>query len=123
MKNVRIADRRSWLWLAVGATLLFFSSLQPSLPLAAWLAPVFLLRFVRTQRSRVGLPVLALVMVVVLFSKWALGFAPVTMLGIGGVIAALLTMLAYMADRWLSPRLTGLAATLVFPLAMTSVDW
>src|SRR5215212_5169861 len=113
MNVFRDVDRRSWLWLAIGAILLFFSSLQPSLPIAAWLAPIFLLRFTRTQRPRVGLSLLALVLCVVLFGKWAIGFAPVTLLGISGVVAALLTLLGYMADRWLSPRLTGFAATLV----------
>jgi apolipoprotein N-acyltransferase len=116
-------DRRPWLWLAIGAILLFFSSIQPSLPIAAWLAPVFLLRFTRTQRPRVGLPVLALVSCVALFANWAIGFAPVTMFGAAGAIAALLTLPGYMADRWLTPRLTGIAATLAFPLASTSVDW
>ena len=116
-------DRRSWLWLAIGAILLFFSSLQPSLPMAAWLAPVFLIRFTRTQRPRVGLPVLALVSSVVLFSNWAIGLAPVTMFGISGALAALLMLLGYLADRLLAPQLRGLAATLVFPLASTTVDW
>jgi apolipoprotein N-acyltransferase len=115
-------DRRSWLCLAVGAVMLFFSALQPALPIAAWLAPVFLLRFARTQRPRMGLSLLALVMCVVLFSKWAIGLAP-AMLGISGAIAALLTLIGYIADRWLTPRLTGIAATFVFPLTITSVDW
>jgi apolipoprotein N-acyltransferase len=119
----RNVDRLSWLCLTAGAILLFFSLLQPSLPVAAWLAPVFLLRFTRTQRSWIGLPTLALVMCIVMYSKWSIGFAPVSMLGISGAIAALLTLVGYVADRWLTPRLAGFAATLVFPLAITSVDW
>jgi apolipoprotein N-acyltransferase len=123
MNGFRSADRRSWLWLAVGALLLLFGSIQPSFPIAAWLAPVFLIRFTRTQRPGVGLPVLALVSSVVLFANWAIGVAPVTMLGSSGVLAALLLMLGYLADRLLAPRLNGFAATLVFPLAIATVDW
>ena len=54
----------SWLWLIVGAALLPFTSLVPSLWLAAWIAPVFLLRFARTQRARVGIPLIALVQMI-----------------------------------------------------------
>jgi apolipoprotein N-acyltransferase len=123
MNTSRIVDRRSWLWLIVGALLLCFTSVQPALPIAAWLAPVFLLRFTRTQRPRFGLSILALVMAVVMSGKWAIGFAPVTMLGISGAIAALLTMSGYVADRLLAPRVSGVARALVFPLALTTADW
>jgi apolipoprotein N-acyltransferase len=53
-------DRFSWAWLGVGMLLLPFSAFETVLPIAAWLAPVFLLRFVRTQRVVVGLPAVAL---------------------------------------------------------------
>lgn len=123
MNRYRNPDSRAWLWLAIGAILLFFGSLQPTLAIAAWLAPIFLLRFTRTQRPWVGLLVLALVSSIVLFANWAIGMAPVTMLGISGVLAALLLLPGYMADRLLVPRLHGFTATLVFPLAMTTVQW
>ena len=58
--DARPLDRRSWLWLILGAALLSFGTIHTDLPLAAWLAPVLLLRFVRTQRALVGLPVIAL---------------------------------------------------------------
>ena len=57
----RAVDRLSWLWLAIGAILLPFTAWQTVLPLAAWLAPVVLMRFVRAQRAAVGLPVVAIV--------------------------------------------------------------
>ena len=66
-------DRYAWVWLILGAALLLFSSIGPSFPLAAWLAPVFLLRFVRTQRARVGLPLLAVVHAVALGINWHIG--------------------------------------------------
>ena len=62
-------DRLSWLWLAVGLALLPFSTVHAELPLAAWLAPIVILRFARTQSMRLGLPV------VVLVSGAALAFA------------------------------------------------
>ena len=115
--------RLAWLWLIIGATLIAFASLQPSLPLAAWLAPVFLLRFVRTRRARVGLSLVALAQCVALGINWYFGTAPTAFLAISGVIVGLLYTCGYAVDRLLAPRLRGLAQVLVFPLAMTSVDW
>src|SRR5713101_1101628 len=50
----RIPDRLSYLWLAIAAALLLFYAGRWAIPLAAWLAPLFLLRFVRTQRPLSG---------------------------------------------------------------------
>ena len=42
-------DRLSYLWLALGIVLSAFVLPRWTIPLAAWLYPIFLLRFVRTQ--------------------------------------------------------------------------
>src|SRR2546425_1413762 len=42
-------DRLSYLWLALGIVLSAFVLPGWTIPLAAWLYPIFLLRFVRTQ--------------------------------------------------------------------------
>jgi len=118
-----VTSRWSWLWLVIGAALLPFTSIQPSLAIAAWLAPVFLLRFVRTQRARVGLPVLALVQSVALGVNWYIGSTPNTIFALIGLGIGLLATLAYAADRLLTPRLRGLSSILVFPLALTTIDW
>ena len=47
---IRIPDRLSYLWLALTAALYLFTGGLWVIPLAARLAPLFLLRFVRTQR-------------------------------------------------------------------------
>jgi apolipoprotein N-acyltransferase len=47
-------DRLSYLWLMIAAALFLFVYGRWSVPLAAWLAPLFLLRFVRTQRPLTG---------------------------------------------------------------------
>src|SRR6266508_1691627 len=120
--SVPLTSRWSWLWLVIGAALLPFTSIQPSLAIAAWLAPVFLLRFARTQRARVGLPMLALVQSVALGVNWYIGSTPNTMLALGGVGVGLLATVAYAADRLLTPRLRGLSSILVFPLALTTID-
>jgi hypothetical protein len=50
MDTTMQSDRWSYLWLAIGTLLSFFWRM----PLVWWLSPVFLLRFVRTQKVRRG---------------------------------------------------------------------
>jgi hypothetical protein len=45
-----VADRWSYLWLALGTLLALFASGRWAIPLAAWLGPVFMVRFVHTQK-------------------------------------------------------------------------
>jgi len=119
------AARWSWVWLAIGTMLLPFANLQTLIPLAAWLAPVFLLRFTRSHRPVVGLPVLAVAMSGALLIGLRDGFFPVVdgpgyylfvaSLGLGGA-------LPFAVDRLLAPRLDGVARTLVFPTAVTTAE-
>src|SRR5438034_9553821 len=44
-----LRDRLSYLWLALVIVLFAFGTVRWTIPLAAWLYPVFLLRFLRTQ--------------------------------------------------------------------------
>lgn len=119
------ATRWSWIWLLVGTTLVPFANLQTLIPLTAWLAPVFLMRFTRSQRPLVGLPVLVMAMSGALLVGLRDGFFPVVdgpgyylfviTLGLGGA-------LPFAVDRLLSPRLDGIARTLVFPTAVTTAE-
>jgi apolipoprotein N-acyltransferase len=122
-------SRLPWLWLLIGFLLVPFTAWQTVVPLAAWLAPLFLLRFARTselKRARLWL----------IFLAYALG----NLIAMRGVkcstiyeIAAwlimvplcrgLFYMLPYSADVRIGSRLTGWARLLVFPLAFTTLDW
>jgi apolipoprotein N-acyltransferase len=105
--------RWSWAWLALGAALLPFTILQTVIPVAAWLAPILLLRFVRTQRAMVALPVLAVVGygATLVALRGFFGPPDVFVWALGGVAI----VLAYGADRLAAGRLHGVARTLVFP--------
>lgn len=120
-----LQDRLSYLWLALG--ILLFALIQPrwSIPLAAWLYPIFLLRFARTQPLWRGM--LLLLVTNTLVAAVALqGVFPepgalfyITVFG-----AALTSFLPpYLIDRLLARRLGGLLGTLVFPLAVTAVGY
>src|SRR5512139_2130727 len=89
--------------------------------MTAWIAPIFVLRFYRTQRRAWLAFLLAAIgsTIIILFNiPPMLGpLAPIIV-----IIFALLTPLPLLADRWLAPRLPGFASTLVYPLVITVVS-
>jgi apolipoprotein N-acyltransferase len=123
-------DRLSYLWLAIGAILLPFAHFQTIWPLAAWLSPVFLMRFGRTQRLAVGLPLIVLTECIgaAIGQRNGYGVAPVgtpagLVLAIGALLYGLPFSLPFVADRLLTGRLPGVPRTLVYPLAAVSIDY
>ena len=123
------SEHSGWLWLLTGFLLLPFTFFQTVIPLAAWLAPIFLLRFARTsRRARVALPLI--------FLAYAAGI----MIGLRGsdtsnvglfmvgiiifpLIRGVMYSLPYAADRLIGSRLASWARLFVFPLAFVTVDW
>ncbi len=115
----------SWLWLLVGVALLPFTNLQTLLPVASWLAPVFLLRFSRSQRLRVAVPALVVVMSATVAVGMRNGFFPIA----GGVDYVIFVIglglgstVPYVVDHLLAPRLEVVPRTMVFPAAVTTVE-
>src|SRR4029077_6054079 len=110
--------------LALGCVVLPFSYGVDNIALAAWLSPVFLLRFVRTQRWRVAMPVLFAAEVAGAAFQLR-GMYPVT----GAdywvllIVGTLPTLVPYALDRGLARKLGGLTGTFVFPLGWTVVDY
>lgn len=122
----RPVDRLAWLWLALGATLLPFAHIQTVWPVAAWLSPVFLMRFARTQRAAVGLPliVLAQCLGAAIGMRNDFTTVPPGPLLAGIVLAyGVLFSLPFVIDRLLAFRLPGAARTMVYPLAAVALDY
>src|SRR5262245_28132105 len=121
MQMIPPNDKRAWLWLLIGAALLPFAQFQTVLPLAAWLAPIFLLRFARTQRLWIAVLGLALVhyLAAVIGLRNILPAPAIYLIGLVGVTG----VVAYVADRLFAHRLNGQARTLVFPAASVATDW
>lgn len=115
---------RPWVWLATAAALLLFSNGAYSVPLAAWLAPVFLLRFVRTQSLKVGFAI-AYVLLATVFAFQFRGMVPIP--GVGYYIFLSLwgipLVLPYVVDRLLVRRLTGFIASLLFPTTWAATEY
>jgi apolipoprotein N-acyltransferase len=120
-------DRRppqAWPWLAAGFVLLLVSYGANNIPIAAWFSPVFLLRFARRNKWHTWAPALYLTAAAGIAFQLR-GMVPIP--GIGYylflAISALEFLVPYAADRWLHPKLGGMAGTLVFPTAFAGLDY
>jgi len=117
---------RSFLWLLGAVPLLFVATGLWALPVAAWLAPVVLLRFVRDQPPGRGCAIAALALGAVSSVTWYGATGQVLQAPLSYFVGAALGVAAalpYLIDRLLAPRLPGLAATLVFPTAAVTVEY
>lgn len=108
----------------LGAALLPFANGGRSIPAAAFLAPLFLLRFTRTRRPLPGLLTLYALQSIA-FAVQFRGMVPapgvlhtLIVLTYGGAATA-----PYVVDRLIAPRLRGWSATLVFPCAWSATEF
>ena len=111
--------------LAIGTAFLLVSNGRWIVPIAAWLAPLFLLRYVRLTRALVGLPILAAIMVTAVQVMLA-GVVPSQLGSLAyflRAVIALLWFLPYLGDRVLRSPSRGPTCTLVFPAAVTAVEY
>lgn len=86
------------------------------------MAPIFLLRFSRTQRARLTLPILALVHYLATLVSMRGGLIPgetLLIYAVGGAFG----VLPYVADTALARRVPGWARTLIFPATAVVLDW
>lgn len=114
----------TYLWLLIGTLLMVVANGRWIVPVAAWLAPVFLLRFMRTRKPIPGLLGTLVALIAAYVIAWR-GLIPLPGVFYYVVAAglALILWVAYLADRLLVPRVRGFAGTLVFPAAVTSLEY
>lgn len=120
-------SRPEYLWLLLG---FIFSLLATDgrwdVPLAAWLSPLFLLRFTRAKSPLIGFTGvwLASACAMLFFFYESQMLNPI--LTIAGLIFSFLLSLPYLIDRLLAPRLnpmSGLLVTLIFPLSRVALEY
>jgi apolipoprotein N-acyltransferase len=123
-KTAGKTDRLSYLWLVIAIILLLFANGKWIIPIAPWLFAVFMIRFLRTQKSVRGLLIAFPLFIVVFFVTWR-GLLPLpgALYYIATGMMGLSSFLPFIADRFLSPQLTGIWATMVFPLTYTSQEF
>ncbi|NKB68582.1 MAG: hypothetical protein GKR89_16085 [Candidatus Latescibacteria bacterium] len=123
--SVLAAGQRSFLWLALAACGTLLNQANQPLPLIAWLVPFFTLRFMRGRGPLAGYCWLSLVSMGAAWKMAGSGLIPFS----GGVLVgivvggSLIGSLPYLADRLLAGRVPLWAASLVFPLAFTGLEY
>jgi len=114
----------SLLWLVLGAVALTFVGWRYNVPLAAWIMPVFLVRFYRDQRrwytTLIAIPLLTVASYLQLAGAWDLDPWQLYLLPL---LRPAIIVVALYFDRALANRLPKWAATLVFPSIYLSLDY
>jgi apolipoprotein N-acyltransferase len=114
----------SWLALLLACVALPFAYGIDNVPCAAWLAPLFLLRFVRTQRLWISMPVLlAVQMTAAAFQMRGMFPGDGIAYWVTLIVGVVPTLIPYAIDRAMLRRLSGVAGTLFFPLAYAAIDY
>jgi len=115
---------RSWVWLAIGAVCFAFVGWKFNVAAAAWIAPVFLIRFFRDQkRWFTTLPAILLLAVgsfIQMNGGWDLD---PWMIYTFSFLRPAAFFFALYVDRALARRLPAGAATLVYPAVYLLVDY
>jgi apolipoprotein N-acyltransferase len=122
----------SVLWFILGFGIFIFtrmSRLVPTIPVAILIAPVFILRFIRTQPARRGILLTLLgFLVTINIGLWGIfdmggDMASLIFNLIRSTLLAILYFLPFMADRLIYPKFKerGAVATLTFPVITTAL--
>ena len=118
------SNQYSYLLLMAGAMLMLFSNGRWTFSLAAWLYPVFMLRFLRMQKSLNGFILMFVAIAIVNPIIWwkMMPLPPAFYFILTTVLMQLMTI-PFLADRLLAPRIRGFASTLIFPLTYCSIEY
>lgn len=117
--------KSSYIILFPGFILLLFANGRLAIPPAAWLYPVFLIRFMRRHKPFAGYRIIAVVVATgSVISFWGTASPePNPLMQLLPVLLGLILALTFLADRLMADSFRGIVSTLVFPLAYTTFDF
>ncbi len=120
-----LRDRLTYLWLVIAAVLFVFTYGMYRNPLAALLAQVFLIRFLRGRKIGGGYLLILLALVVANVISWwnLMPTNPTLVRIISGSVFGLLYTIPFLLDRVLVGRFQGFASTLVFPFTRAAFEF
>ncbi len=115
---------RDWTWLTLGSICMVFVGWRFNVPLASWLAPLFLIRFFRDRQrwpsTLLAIPLLAAGAYIQMAGGWDLD---AWMIPLFSLLRPVAFFIALYADRALHRRLPRALATLVYPSVFLAVDY
>ena len=120
-------EKWSYVWLALGTILMYFSNWNWAIPTTTWLFSIFLLRFARSQKKSTGLLTLCMGCIVVgVASMWKLlliDVIPPSFRVVSGLAVGVIFFLPFLADRLTVSKVSGVVATLIFPCSWTALEY
>lgn len=122
MNNRKI--KYSYIYLLIGLISLFFFNGRWILPIAAFIAPVFLIRFLRFQKPLKGFLIIVLVVWVSNIFVWK-GMMPMSgfFYYFVAFMMSVFTSLTFLIDRIYTQKLKGIVSTLIFPAAYVIMEY
>lgn len=110
----------SFLWLVIGAILMIFIRGRWIIPIAAWLGPIFILRFMRQQKLRWAIPgcILAHLIAACISYQESVPLSGLAYIAGAGAMGVQFC-LPFIIDRLLFSKLSGFKSTFIFPLSYT----
>ena len=119
-----VAENSSFLWLIFGAILSLFVNGRWIFPAAAWLAPIFLMHFSRTQKPFRGFLFVLLLLSPVNIVAWK-GAIPLQGVPYYAmmVMGAMFTAIIYLIDRLTYKHVNGFLSTLIFPSVSVAFEY
>lgn len=111
-------------WLILGGILMLFYNGRYTIPIAAWIGPLFIVKYYRTNKTKKSLSLCYLVMMLSSFFS----FKGVT--GIDGGIEyivlagmSLVFFIPFLIDKLMANKLKGFTSTLILPLAGVTIEY
>ena len=114
----------SYIYLLIGFIALFFFNGRWILPIAAFIAPIFLIRFLRFQKPFIGFLIIVLAFWVSNIFVWK-GMMPMSgfFYYFVAFMMSVFTSLTFLLDRIYVQKLKGIVSTLIFPTAYVLMDY
>lgn len=114
----------SYIYLLIGIISLFFFNGKWILPIAAFIAPIFLIRFLRFQNPFKGFLIIVLVGWVSNIFVWK-GMMPMSgfFYYFVSFMMSVFTSLTFLLDRIYTQKLKGIVSTLIFPAVYVLMDY
>ncbi|HOP05626.1 MAG TPA: nitrilase-related carbon-nitrogen hydrolase [Tenuifilaceae bacterium] len=128
MINKKILNKRrikiSYINLLIGFIFLFFFNGRWILPIAAFVAPIFLIRFLRFQKPFIGFLIIVLAGWVSNIFVWK-GMLPMSgfFYYLVSFIMSVITSLTFLLDRIYAQKFKGIVSTLIFPSVYVIMDY
>jgi len=124
MENGVLKEKGSYIWLVIGGSLLLFFNGKYVIPIASWIAPIFIIHFYKVNKNVKGmiLPLLVLIFTVLFSFKGVPDIGDWTeYLVLAGL--SIVFYLPFLIDAVIGSKIKGFKSTFILPLAGVTFEY